>query len=542
MPPSTITPLADRIDAALATGNVAAAIALSRQALAQGDPDPFACNLVAWAEVEAGNLAVAETLLREGLGQTPGEPGLLSTLGLALRRQGRMREALMALDAAIAHAPGYAAAWLERGFTLHQGNSLKLAKASYLEAARLEPGRAAAFAGAAAIAALVGDRVEGRDLAGRALASDPGDAVAHCAIARCDIADGATGAAVERLRTLLAIRDLSADNRSAAQSLLGDALARQEDPAGAIAAWAAAKADLALRNPRLAAMESQLSITERLAGHVAVEAGRWQAPAVDKVGAPHAFLLGYPRSGTTLVENILASIDGVSVLEELPTLAAAESAFLLPADGPQRLGGITAAEAGHLRRAYWQRVAAFGVDRDADSGLFVDMDPMKGLHLPIIARLFPDANVIVMRRDPRDVVLSCARQNFAASPIALEFVTLEHAARHYDALMRLQLASLARMTNPVLELRYEALVADFDGVTRGLCSFLGLPWSAALRDFGDTARRRDVNTASVAQVRAGLFNGGGQWRRFRGEMGGVMPILQPWISRFGYSDEPDAAT
>ncbi len=539
MPPPTITPLADRIDAALAIGDVVTAINLSRQALAMGDPDPFACNLVAWAEVEAGNHAAAEALLREGLGQTPGEPGLLSTLGLALRRQGRMREALMALDAAIAHAPDYAAAWLERGFTLHQGNSLKLAKASYLEAARLEPGRAAAFSGAAAIAALVGDRAEARDLAGRALASDPADPVAHCAVARCDIADDAAGAAVARLQTLLVTPELSAENRSAGQSLLGDALARLADPAGAVAAWAAAKADLAARHPRLAALESQLSITERVAGHVSASRTPWQVPAIDKTGRPHAFLLGYPRSGTTLVENILASIDGVRVLEELPTLAAADAAFLLPADGPQRLDAVTATQASQLHAAYWKRVAEFGAGDGAGAGLFVDMDPMKGLHLPIIARLFPAAHIIVMRRDPRDVVLSCARQNFAASPIALEFVTLARAARHYDAMMRLQQASLARMSNPVLELRYEALVADFDGVTRGLCGFLGLPWSPALRDFGDTARRRDVNTASVAQVRAGLFNGGGQWRRFRDEMAAIMPILQPWISTFGYADAPD---
>jgi cytochrome c-type biogenesis protein CcmH/NrfG len=534
MQPPASSNMADQIDAALAAGNVGIAIALSRQSLANGDLDPFACNLVAWAEVEAGNPTAAEALLHEGLANVPGEPGLLSTLGLALRRQGRMRESLTALDAAIAYAPEYAAAWLERGFTLHQGNSLKLAKASYLEAVRLEPGRAAAFAGAAAIAAMSGDRAEARELAGRALALDVADPVAHCAIARCDIAEGKASNALERLQKLLERADLTAENRSAAQSLLGDALARLADPAGAVVAWAAAKADLAIRHPQLAALEPQLSITKRVGRHVAAVKSPWQAPKPEKATRPHAFLLGYPRSGTTLVETILASISGVEALEELPTLADADAAFLLPEDGPQRLDMLRPDDARRYRAAYWQRVADFGAAKG--SGLFLDMDPMKGLHLPVIARLFPAAKIVVMRRDPRDVVLSCARQNFAASPIALEFATLTQAALHYDAMMRVQQASVARMENPVLEVRYEALVADFDGVTKALCDFLGLPWSIELRDFGATARRRDVNTASVGQVRAGLFNGGGQWRPFAAEMAPAMPILAPWIEAFGYAD------
>ena len=163
------------------------------------------------------------------------------------------------------------------------------------------------------------------------------------------------------------------------------------------------------------------------------------------------------------------------------------------------------------------------------------MDPLKTMDLPLIGRLFPAATIIVMRRDPRDVLLSCFRQNFAASPIAFEFTTLARAARHYDALMRLQRHSLLRMANPVFELRYEELVADFDGVTQRLCTALGLEWSAALRDFGATARQRNVSTASVGQVRRGLYNGGGQWQRFAVQLAPVLPILQPWIDEFGYA-------
>lgn len=523
---------AAQIDAALAAGDVAAAVALSRAALAAGSPDPFAWNLVAWADIEAGKAVDGEALVRRGLALAPEDPGLLTTLGLALRRQSRLAEALTAYDAAIALAPDYAVAWLERGFALHQGNSLHLAAQSYGRAATLDPGQAAAFAGLAAIASTQGDGADARRFADAALARDPRDAVAHCAIARADIADGAAVEAVARLQALLGEPAVNIENRSAALSLLGDALARIGDPQGAHDAWAAAKASLPERFPQMAAAEPLVDMVARIDAAVLAGPERFAAPgASDPRG--HAFLLGYPRSGTTLVETILGTANGVMTLEELPTLLAAETRFYLPADGPVQLAALDTATAEQLRAAYWQRVADFGVAPDAP--LFVDMDPLKTMDLPLIGRLFPAATIIVMRRDPRDVLLSCFRQNFAASPIAFEFTSLSRAAQHYDALMRLQRHSLARMANPVFELRYEELVADFDGVTQRLCTALGLEWTEALRDFGATARQRNVSTASVGQVRRGLYNGSGQWQRFAAQLAPVMPVLQPWIDAFGYA-------
>src|SRR6202008_3147123 len=110
-----------------------------------------------------------------------------------------------------------------------------------------------------------------------------------------------------------------------------------------------------------------------------------------------------------------------------------------------------------------QAVSATGID--SSGKLFVDKDPLKGLMLPLIARLFPAARIIVMRRDPRDVVLSCFRSNFALTPAALEFTDLERAARHYDAVMHAQEALLAALPLARHELHYEALVTDFDAET-----------------------------------------------------------------------------
>lgn len=519
------------IDAALAAGDVAGAVVAARTALAEGDTDPFVLNLVAWDTIQTGDPIAAEAMIRGALATPPHDPGLLTTLGLALRRQLRFSEALRAFDAAIAEAPDYAVAWLERGFTLHQGNSLRLADASYRRAAMLDAHQAPAFAGVASIAASQGETAVAREFAGKALAIDPHDAVAHCAIARCDTAGGDPGASVDRLQALLQHPGLTAENHSAAQSLLGDALAKVNRPADAVAAYISAKSSLTARFPHLLTVERQLRLAERLTAEVTADTGNWSATGADDRRG-HGFLLGFPRSGTTLIETILASVVGVEALEELPTLAAAEAAYLAPADGTRKLAEAKIEAMATMRSAYWHRVADFGVDTNAR--MFIDMDPMKSLDLPLIGRLFGTAHIIVMRRDPRDVVLSCFRQNFAASPMALEFTTLERTAHFYDATMQLQCECLARLPNPVLELWYEELIDDFDGVTQQLCSFLGLPWSEKLRDFSDTARRRDVSTASVGQVRQGLFNGSGQWRRFETEMAPVLPVLAPWVKLFGY--------
>ena len=167
--------------------------------------------------------------------------------------------------------------------------------------------------------------------------------------------------------------------------------------------------------------------------------------------------------------------------------------------------------------------------------LLVDMDPLKGIKLPLIARLFPEARIIFMLRDPREVVWSCFKTSFAPTAAAREFTTLEDTARHYDAIMRLTEASLGRFPLAVHRLRYDRLVNDFDGETKALCTFLDLKWTPAMRAFASVAERRGVATASVSQVRKGLYDGTGQWRKYAEHMKDVMPILLPWVKRFGFS-------
>ena len=159
--------------------------------------------------------------------------------------------------------------------------------------------------------------------------------------------------------------------------------------------------------------------------------------------------------------------------------------------------------------------------------------------MPVIAKLFPGARVLFARRDPRDVVLSCFRRRFGMNPSMYQLLTLDGAAGFYDAVMR-----LSEVYRPLLplarhEVRYESIVDDFESSVRAACDFIGLEWDDSMLNFAAKARMRGISTPSAAQVARGLNREGqGAWRRYRDQMAAVLPLLEPWVERFGY--EPSA--
>lgn len=520
---------------------LAAAAHEAEAALARGTGDAHDHTVAALAAAARGDHAGAQALFERALAMEPGNPATLTGLAIFHRQNGRLRDAVLACDAAIAAWPDYPDAWLERGAILSSGGSAQAARHSFARAAELAPGSAPAHAGLAALAARDGNWAEARARAERALSLDLRNIVAATALARADIADGKAERARDLLSPLAATMAEANFDRMLTLVTLGDALDRLKDHAGAYAAYARSKADFATIHADAAAghMRHGDFIEAIAEGFAAVDP--WpEAPiaAAAEARPAHVFLLGYPRSGTTLLENVLATLPGVAALEERPTLAAADRDYLSGSraevvSGLARFVALDGSALDPLRRAYWDKVAEAGVPQD--TRCFVDMDPLKGTRLPLIARLFPDARVLVMRRDPRDVVWSCFRTNFAMTSGTLDYTTLESTARHYDALMRLTQACLDRLPLRVHEVHYHRLVRDFDAATQAICAFLGLEWSEELRRFDRTAARRGVSTASAGQVQRGLYDGTRQWEPYAEYLAPVMPLLQPWIDRFGYA-------
>jgi hypothetical protein len=245
------------------------------------------------------------------------------------------------------------------------------------------------------------------------------------------------------------------------------------------------------------------------------------------------FLLGFPRSGTTLLEQALAAHPDAAVLDEAPTLLAAETEFLRRDDGLAALEALDDAALDSWRDRYWRVARAAGA---APQGkVFIDKMPLASLSLPLIQRLFPHARILLALRDPRDVVLSCFRQDFRPNGATWRMLTLEGAAQLYDDTMTLVAAYRQVLPLQLREVRYERLVEAFAAELAAICDFVGLTWTDDLLDFAQQARARVITTPSAAQVRKGLYRGGeGQWRSYRDPLQSVLPMLAPWVERFGY--------
>ncbi len=519
-----------------------AAAALSEAALARGEGDAYDHAIVALARSARGDYKGADALFHRALALEPGNPSTLTSLAIHYRQQGRSRDAISACDEAIQNVPDYPDAWLERGAILAAGGSNDAARDSFAKAAELAPHYAAAHAGLAALAAREGDADTARRHAATALSLDPANAVATNALASAELSSGNSEKARALLEPLLERLHQPSTERSLAHSLMGDACHRQSDYKAAFQHYSGSNADFISVNAASTAgqLDNRAFVLALTDGLEATDPGAWHyAPGAQPANAAkrHLFLIGYPRSGTTLVENILASLPGVYALEERPTLVAADREYIAGDSaeiitGLERFSRLNAGGLEKYRQAYWDKVAVSGVAVNAPC--FVDMDPLKGTRLPFISRLFPEARILIMRRDPRDVVWSCFRTNFAMSSGTLQYTTLENAARHYDALMRLTELAIERLPLKVHIVQYHRLVQAFDAETKAMCEFAGLEWTEAVHSFDRTAAQRGVSTASAAQVNRGLYDGTRQWEAYAGYLTHILPILQPWIEKFGY--------
>jgi len=515
--------------------NLAAGLAV--EALAEGVREPLVFNLVAWHHEEGNRLEDADAVLRQALAAWPGDPSLHLALGTVLRKVGRMREAVECFERAIELDQRYAAAWFERGSTFERGGALADAADDFRRTIELDPGNAAAHAALAANLARRGDREAAAHHAGQALQLDPVNITAHNALALIAVEEKRFTDAIALLEPIVGRGDDS-EMLVSTRTLLGDAYEGAGRYDDAYRAYQDAQ-DLfhATNSARLGedhhdALEAAQQIGDSFE---AADPTLWRSSTSPQGPAStHVFLTGYPRSGTTLVENILATLPNAVAIEERRTLGMVDRAYSQEADGLARFATLPESELASLRNAYWER-ATEAAGSSLEGKLFVDMDPFKGLRLPIIARLFPNAKIILMRREPRDVVWSCFHTSFAFNAGTMAFATLESTARHYALTQRVIARALETLPIDAFELRYEQLVRDFDATTQALCAFLGVPWNEELRRFDKTAARRGVSTASTTQVRRGLYDGSGGWRRYERQLATVEPILAPWIEHLGYS-------
>ncbi len=504
----------DLIDAALALhDNRLPEAERGLKAYLKRDPfDARAIRMLAELAGRIGRLKDAESLLRRAVELAPGFTAARANLALVLYRQNRADEALAELDTLVAAEPDHPGHANLKAAALGRLGAFEEAIALYERVLALAPDQPKLWMSYGHMLKTVGRQADGIAAYRRALALRPalGEAwwsLANLKTVRFDDADIAAMAAA------LADPAIGDDDRLHLDFALGKAFEDRRDADRSFAHYAAGNA---LRRTQLVydADETARFVDDCIAlttpEFFAQRAG-WGCDARDPV-----FVLGMPRAGSTLVEQILAShpaIEGTTELPDLPALARRI------ADYPHGLAALTAQQARAMGEEYLRRSA---VQRRSDRPRFVDKLPNNWAHVVLIRLILPHATIIDARREPRACCFSNFKQHFARGQ-AFSYA-LDDMGRYYRDYVRLMAHLDAVQPGRVHRVIHEALVADTEREVRRLLDACGEPFDAACLSAHETERA--VRTASSEQVRQPIYAGGDRaWRPFAAHLGALDAAL-----------------
>jgi len=531
-----------RIGAAVGAGDYEKASGLAQEEIDRGCVHPVLYNARAmWLERQQRD---SEALIdyQRSKSLVPNSPLVLIAMGLCHARLFQYQEAIASFDEAVRLNPLEMSGYNRKAEVLSLIGDFDGAMRSYERAVTLDPRNAESLAGLASIWAQKGDAKKAADYAKRAVLLDPAHATAHAVLAQVDISQRNFSSAEERIRPFLQDPHIIGKGRASLFGVLGDALDGQHRAAEAFEAYTVENTELLRLNAlRFAGSMKIADLCDALAAHykdrsIVTDLDASADSTASSGPQGHVFLLGFYRSGTTLLEQALEAHPGIVTLEEREILGADAERFLTSHAGRSRLDALTGSELQAARNRYWQNVNREGLN--VHGKIFVDKHPLNTAKLPLIARLFPDAKILFAVRDPRDVIFSCFRRHFQINAAMYELLTLPGAARLYDAVMRL--AVIVREQTPLkfMDCRYENIVDDFEGSMRAICEFIGISYDASMENFSSVVRADNIRSPSASQVKRELYREGvAQWRPYAAQLDVIAPILNRWVDRFGYPAE-----
>ncbi|MEO6033918.1 MAG: sulfotransferase [Verrucomicrobiota bacterium] len=344
------------------------------------------------------------------------------------------------------------------------------------------------------------------------------------------------------LRSLLANSGADATTRVRAWYELGNVLDRLGRYHDAMASFLEAKTLLrpAAQAPFKILQGIQARVREMEESISAPVMARWfEARNEFEPSRRFAVLCGHPRSGTTLLEQVLASHQNIVTAEETHILH--DEAYLPLSRGfspdSSVLQVLDAASVSALRRARddYFRFTESLIGKEIGDKLLVDKNPALNVLLPAVARLFPDAKFLVAIRDPRDVCLSCFMQPLPLNPVSSAYLTLDGTIAQYASVMNFWQVILPRLRNARMEIRYEDTVDNLETASRRLLAFLEVPWSEDVLRFHEHARSKSVRSPTYAEVTKPIFTSAkGRWRNYQKYLEPWLTKLEPFVKAYGY--------
>ncbi|MCE9648048.1 MAG: sulfotransferase [Parvibaculum sp.] len=541
-----------------------------------------ALHLLGLVAHETGKSADGERLIEMAV-RAAKQPSanMLVNLGNARREQGKLAEALEAYNQALARDPFYADAFFERGVLRNYERDARAALEDFQRVMELCPDNAAPYARAAealtslglfrealvycnkimerdhglpaqmfAIKANILERLseldEAIEMAEKALSFDNAHVEASRVWARAQ--RRLNGHDPEKLHAALArlqaidVRGLSFNQIRSAHDERAQIYDKLKDYDAAFAEFTAMN-DAAERERQTTLIDKNdylRQVEALIEGTVAERVQRWRHLPAQGIEPGHraapVFLVGFPRSGTTLLDQIVDAHPDFQVIEEQPLLRAVrDAAAKLPGGYPVALEHIDETARAQLRQTYWDVLAEEGAD--VAGKIVVDKMPLDIIHAGLISRVFPEAKIVLALRHPADCVLSCFMQNFQLNGSMVNFHTLPDAARLYDRVMTLWQQNEKLLPLNVHEVRYEKLIVDLRGEVEPLLHFLGAEWNEAQADPAAHALARGtIRTPSYQQVTQPIYGSAAdRWRRYEKHLAAVLPVLEKHIRHFGYA-------
>ncbi len=248
------------------------------------------------------------------------------------------------------------------------------------------------------------------------------------------------------------------------------------------------------------------------------------------------FIIGFPRSGTTLLDSILRSHNSICVYEEVPAITYVKEKLtqISELDYITEFPNDENRKYGH--KLYFELLAKAQPCNDYFR-VQIDKMPLNLLDLPFINFLFPNAKYIMVQRHPLDAILSCWMQNFKLNNAMANLVDLERTFDFFQVAMSIYLLSKEKFQLNIYTLRYENLVHDMQYETNNLLEFLGLKWENQMKDFNETAKKRGkIHTPSYSQVVQPLYTGSiYKWEHYKNYLKPYFSKVETLIKHFGYT-------
>ena len=477
---------------------------------------------------EAGDIAGALRAMQPLAAAGTQDAMLLYNFGLALKDGEELDAGIGYLQRSIALQPDNLNAHIVLVSSLIMRSRLPEAEAAISDALERWPDNTAmlSYRGSARLAA--GDREGALEVLRRALEVDPGCVPAHGYFAEAG-GDMDDPERIDQIEAILARQQLQPQESALLHFTAGRRcmkLGRDKDSFDHFDRGNAAKREAMARLGHVYDKGTEERVVDELIHGFGKKS--FGQPGGSDSQVP-VFIVGMPRSGTSLVEQILASHPAVFGAGELTLINRAAIRLRHEAGFP--LQPVREAELKEISAAY----LSFIRDLGEDAKRITDKMPTNFRNLGLIVQLFPKARIIHTRRDPMDTCFSCYMQNFQGTGNAFIY-DLDWLGHYYELYLQLMDHWRAVLPAPMLEVNYEALVADQNAESRRLVEFLGLEWDDSCLDFHKTERA--VVTASFAQVRQPIYRSSvGQWRRFEKQMKPLADKFDNHVETFS----PDAA-